>query len=508
MTTVTPSRPASRPSAKIVDVGFDTGDVILQPVPADLPAMLQALQPLSLSRVRPEQKGPCGIRAKTEITPLYTERRADVLFEAGLFRAAYGLLHLAGFELSSPPPRDGEVQCCPTWNANNSCGQAIAAFANANKCGILWLDSGVKVLTVLGFLIRMFPQARIVIATQHEDVAQGIFEALHRLLPPGQMRYVEPGSRDDCRPRVYVGRYFFLGGLSNELVDLFIPVDVQHLVNEFHDSLTRFPYARTIGIDFASRKHTDSERLWLGTRVGFRSLAIRHIGLRQRPVSVLLQSAPIPVTAGQPPLSYETYRCAVVHNANRNHRIAALVRFMGNRLRAKPPQFVVPEIVEARLQRRGQRVAVVVETVDHAVELARLLPTATLRFGAGADLEGLDARLPDIRQRLTARLRTSSLVICTTEAVKAVAPHRYDSLIMASGRRELPPLLCRFAYSAGETARFPLTVIEVAGPCRRSQTKWSRLGEYAEHTRWRLENADQTGLALYKLMNGDQRRRS
>lgn len=499
---------ADQPQPKLVEVYVDAGYVCLQPAPADLPSMLQALRPLSLSRVRAERKGQCGIRATTEITPLFAERHDDVLVEAGLYRAAYGLLQVAGFELSSAPPRDGAVQCWPTWNSNNSCGEAIAAFANANKYGLLWLDSGVKLLTVLGFLIRMFPQARIVIATQHEDVARRIFEALCRRLPAGQMSYVEPGSGDDCRPRVYVGRYFYLGGLSNELIDLFIPIDVQHLLNEFHDGLTQFPYARTIGIDFASRKHTESERLWLGTRVGFRSLAIRHIGLRQRPVSVLLQPARIPTTAGQPPLSYENYRQTVVYNDNRNRVIATLARFMGGRLRAKPPRFAAPEIVEARLRRRGPRVVVVVDTVDHAVELARLLPTATLRFGAGADLEGLDARLPDICQRLTARLRTSSLVICTTAAVNAVAPHRFDAVIMASGRRELPPLLWRFAYTAGETARYPLTVIEIAGPRRRGQSTWSRLGEYAEHTRWRLENADQTELALFGLVNGDQRRRS
>ena len=207
--------------------------------------------------------------------------------------------------------------------------------------------------------------------------------------------------------------------------------------------------------------------------------------------------------------SFEAHRDAVECNRDRNHLIAALARFMHARHRTRPPRRIVAGIAEAKSHRRGPRVLIVVESIEHALELVRLLPQAHLRIARSADLQGLDSQYPDFRQRLWNGIGSPKLLICTTTALRSVARYRFDTVIMASGRRELPPDLWRLAYAGGEAANYPLTVIEVAGPqLRRRTSPLKRICEYAEHTRWRLRNIDQTDVALRRLQQLAARRPS
>ncbi len=472
---------------------------------ADEDNVAEALSPLNITRVLPLRDDAYGCRVTTSTEPLLdADRDGEAWIESGLFLAAYRLLKRAGFHVMPRPPSADEVPKLAVSRTDNPCALALAHFINSNQCGTLWLDEGVKVLTVLALIIRLFPEARIVIATQHEDVARHIYNDLCRRLPRGQVRFV--GGRrdqmDDCQTRVYVGRYFHMGFLSSELIDLFVPVDVQFLTSDLHEGCLRFPFAKTIGIDFATRTHAEAERLQLARRLGFASLAIRHIELRQRPTVVFVQPAPVPPAAFAEPRSFDAHRDAVECNRDRNHLIAALARFMHARHRALPPRGIVAGIAEARRGRRGPRVLIVVEGVDHAITLAGLLPQALLRFARSADLDGLESLLPDFQRRLWIGLDSPKLLICTTTALRSVVRYRFDTIIMASGRRELPSDLWRLAYAGGEAANYPLTVIEVAGPqLRRRTSPLKRLCEYAEHTRWQLRNIDQTDVALRRLQH-------
>lgn len=118
--------------------------------------------------------------------------------------------------------------------------------------------------------------------------------------------------------------------------------------------------------------------------------------------------------------------------------IAALARFMHAPHRTRPPRRIVADIAAARSRRRGPRVLIVVESIEHALELVRLLPQAHLRFARLADLEELDLLYPEFRQHLWSGIGSPKLLICTTPALRSVARYRFDTVIMASGRRELP----------------------------------------------------------------------
>ena len=256
---------------------------------ADEVNVAEALSPLNITRVLPLRDDAHGCRVTTTTEFLLdADRDSEAWIESGLFLAAYRLLKRAGFHVMPRPPSADEVPKLAVSSTDTPCALALVQFVNSNQCGTLWLDEGIKVLAVLALIIRLFPEARIVIATQHEDLARQIHKDLCRRLPRGQVRFV--GGRrdqmDDCQTRVYVGRYFHMGFLSSELIDLFVPVDVQFLTSDLHEGCLRFPFAKTIGIDFATRTHAETERLQLARRLGFASLAIRHIELRQRPTEV------------------------------------------------------------------------------------------------------------------------------------------------------------------------------------------------------------------------------
>lgn len=501
-----------RASHGIIRVSYCDGYLGFDDDAADEVNVAAALSPLNITRLQPVRDERQGCRVATSTAPLLDpDRDGEAWIETGLLVPAYRLLKQAGFDVMPRLPSADEVPKLAVSRTDNPCGLSLAQFVNTHQCGTLWLDEGVKLLTVITLFVRLFPEARIVIATQHEEVAKQIYADLCRRLPKGRVRFV--GGRrdqmDDCLARVYVGRYFHMGFLSSELIDLFVPIDVQFLASDFYDGCIRFPFAKTIGIDFATRAHADAERLRIARRFGFAGLAIRHIGLRQRPTQVFVQPAPMPAMTPAEPDPYELHREAVDCNRDRNHLIVALARFMHGRHRARPPHRIVAGIAAAKSRRRGPRVLIVVESVDHAVELARLLPEANLRFARAVNMVGLETLLPDFQVRLWNGAGSPKLLICTTSALRSVAARRFDTVIMASGRRELPPDLWRLAYAGGEAANYPLTVIEVAGPQLRRQTSpLKRLCEYAEHTRWQLRNIDQTDVALRRLQQHSARRPS
>ncbi len=494
--------PQELASRDIVDASYWDGYISLEADASSIPAMLQVLSPLQVRRYRPMPDDAHGCRAVRSPESLDRACGNEVWIEAGLFAAAYLLLARAGFHVSLRPPTADEVTHLEVSRTEDPFELGIAKFVNSYESGTLWLDTGVKVPSLLTILVRLFPDARIAIATQHDEVAMRIFSCLCRCLPRGHVRYVNSrlDQIDDCQSRVYVGRYVNMSFMSTELIDLFVPVDVQFVANDFYDSCIRFPSAKSIGIDFATRTHTDSERLRLAKRFGFGSLAIRHLGLRQRPTTVFIQPAPMPAATLADSTAYEVQRDAVDVNRARNHLTASLARFMNARHRARPPRRIAAGIVEAKRQRHGPRVLVVVESVVHAFELARLLPHAQLRFARSVDLEGMETCFPDYRRQIWNGVGSPKFLICTTTALRSVTRYRFDTVIMASGRRELPPDLWRLAYAGGEGVRDPLTVIDIAGPqCRRRVSHMQRLSEYAQHTRWQLEHVDQTEVSLRRL---------
>lgn len=519
-----------RSSTRIVAT-YCSGTIRLQVPRKHRTKVREVLAPLSVRLIRPRERADGRFRAVAEEVALtdaallnttlaesalsdqanlYLDEGGEPVYALGLDDAVVTLLQQAGYAVSrSVVPCESILPLRrPTLESDAAIDPRIPWFVRNTFRGRIRIAAGVQLVDLLAGIIAAFPTARIAIVTEHRHTAAAIGEELCERFRNERIGLVlDPGRRDNGE-RIWIGRLFWSGALAVETFPLVLVIDSRMLLRARNDGCMFFHGARVIAIEHAQASYSDSEQRLLARWLGFENLTVRDLRLQQRSTAVICQPTTIAPAFTKTDNPYATYRDGVVQNSQFNNLVSVIAGFFACTGAPHAPRRIEPELVAAKSRLHGNHVIVVVELVEHAIELANLLTTAKLRFGSGVDLADLD--LPDLRRRLWNGCGSPPLTIATTAALSSVNPADYDVLIMATARPELPDCLWRFAYTTLDHAATPLLVVDFvdsrAGS--REQQSLTRLCEYSRQTQWQIATLSQTVVALQNLRRPRRRRRA
>lgn len=324
-------------------------------------------------------------------------------------------------------------------------------FVHQNELGLVRISDQVDVPAMIAELVIAFPERRIMVLGKVEKLRNHAASLL-RLLPPEFHRNRQiavahagrPLRVDDDRetPRLILCTPTMAADLESEKCDIVVMLDAFECLHErmawpLIQMDGRF---RLFGLLPASRVAKPYEAARLRVTFGFRQLDLRGKGLVRRDISYALMrqsgEAPEgsvlehPAVAGRRTLQSVNPLRAYVHHHHRNDMIARLARKLRGGQRIENHRY--SEIANwCRLQvRRPMSVMIVVDQLDHAVQLHRQLPDWPIVAGE-SNLDGIPAAVRRWINRCVSQWLPCQIVVA--DAVRRTKGHHADVVIWASG---------------------------------------------------------------------------
>ena len=360
-------------------------------------------------------------------------------------------------------------------------------FVRENDRGLIRYGAGVDPAVLCAEIALAYREAEVVIARATKRCVRRTGAVVQHLVPEARWRTRHGWDLLD-RPRVITtlpGRLGYCMVAIHQRDILLAPDALQMLGTHNLEGLKRAFRAHVIGFLPMDAKLSQSEWDRLRCWYGFSECVVPAYGRTMLPVEVLLGRFKARRRADLNASPLMVKRQEIWEHPIRNRLLAKLAQQVRTGRRTSPDsplnQFV----------RGPQRVAVLVESVGHAIELTRRLagwPLLTAEQINTAGLKRWQVRaLKDARRLLPA----GDGVIVTHAAAEQLDFRQFDVVIRADGGLGLPPRLDQLTLEGGEVDQRRLLLIDMADRQHPVTRKWSasRREAYAQ-AGWHLPGAN------------------
>lgn len=254
----------------------------------------------------------------------------------------------------------------------------VLATIAASDCGIIDAGTGFGKGFIISLLCKALPTLNIVVTTSALSVVNTLFEYLCKVLP-GQVGIIGGGRNIVANKRVIVSTFKSLGNIQPDKVQLLL-VDECHNVNDgtFGQEIMKFAFARKFGFS-ASVVRNDGSGLFLESLLGPVIFKMSYQETVDAGMVTPMKYFMMPCTSCPPVAQKEmpdvflkrwSYWC----NQSRNNAIKRIV-------------YSIKEVYNGQI-------LIVVSTLEHAIQLHRLLPWFKVAYYGNVDMEELRAKFP------------------------------------------------------------------------------------------------------------------
>ena len=274
---------------------------------------------------------------------------------------------------------------------------SVASFTRQHERGVIRVSGDFDRAVVVADLVRAFPESRLVVLAGKVAPLQRLHGKVagqcKDVLPPGQIRLVHDRCRlelgdDEEMPRLILATFLAAGDIDFPASDLVLLLDAEECVRDqaqlaLEQMDARF---RLFGILRANQRLAPFVADTIMAVFGPELIDLMSWGRVRRWAQVLWVENRQQSIAVDPGTSNFAYRC-YYHNERRNRRIKQIAV---NCLEPKAP-------TAGEQGNRPRNVAILVDRVDHAVALGKMLPDWPIIAGDKIDTHGLPG---SIRTRL------------------------------------------------------------------------------------------------------------
>ena len=374
-----------------------------------------------------------------------------------------------------PAPDEGAA-----WWHHGLCDAQMLAMIRAQDHGLIHYNAcgGMDLAWLIAQIALAYPQATLAVMVASVDLGHRLQRRIGRWIPKVAMLAAQPNTRPVGR--VVIGTHYGLADHEVELNkrDIVIFPRAQDALQEHAQTalMTADPKFRVFGFLPTDCKLSPYQQDWIRATFGFAEVTIPRHGFVTRPVRTVWSA----VEGGprqQPGTSLlKLNRQCVWYHPVRNRRIAQLAAKISQRdtnwLRQRMPEVSVAASATATC-----RVLVLAEAVEHALNLADLLPDWPVIVGEGVIEVGLDSKQRRLLAERRAMRVTSGPVIATPAGLArpgALGLNTVDVLIWTGAGKQLPPVPAEMLVSCPAQAR-GLLVVDFNDRHYPQLQRWSRL---------------------------------
>jgi hypothetical protein len=381
---------------------------------------------------------------------------------AGLAPALFALLGHAGYTVKN----DRMTDTLPTPLAEPDFGRApdrpLLEFIQSHERGMILLDrSMVDPVGLIARIAQSFPTATFaVMGTRAEEVKQF---AMGLRLHIRDVVWLTGKGCPTHPARVVISTPMGLG--DNQVLlperDIFVALDAVEAIGEPAQRALQYAQrARLFGLLDHARRPAPRDRDRIAAWFGFDSIFVPRLGFVDRPVAVAfarIDGGPRPVQNLE---GTALKREGLWTHPVRNRRLARLAKVLARKS--------YPEIQEHFPAVAGlledvptfPTVVVLVESLDHALLLADLLPDWSILAGPSVTTAGLPARqVETLKRRRGDGAGPPSLAIATLTGIGAIDLGGLDVLIRADGGDGIPSALASIPIEGDKVAN-PLLLVD------------------------------------------------
>lgn len=336
---------------------------------------------------------------------------------------------------------------------------ALLSFVSGNApCGLIeYQDREVDPAWIVAQIALEWPDAEIIVISATRANAEQMAACLKRYLAGSQVGMAVSDAKSDRRRLTVVtpGESVQAGML---LADFVIALDAVEAVGQRQQQALLQPMkARTFGLMKIGQRLSRYERDMITASFGFDRLRIHRHGVTARPVTVVQ----IAVRGGERVARNlnvpSTKLRAITQHGVRNRLICSIAKAVESQ-NAEKLHSLVPWQGWSTLGRA--RTVILVESVDHAIQLAKRLPHWAVLTGehvghyGWSNLDGLVTG-----ESLRSVWRSNQNVIVTFEGLRRAELQRVGVVIRADGLPGIPAPLTE--YSVSGNTNVPLMVIDL-----------------------------------------------
>ena len=349
------------------------------------------------------------------------------------------------------------------------CDRQMLALVQTQDHGLIRYGAhgGIDMAWLIAQIALAYPLATVAVMVGSVDLGYRLRQRVGRWVRGVVMLDAQPNTR--TVGRVVIGTPYGLaddGAELNKRALVLFPRAQDALQEHAQTALmTADPRFRLFGFLPADCKFSPCEQDWIRATFGFSEVTIPRHGFVERPVRTVWS----PVDGGPRfPLGasvLELKRLGIWQHPVRNRRIARIAREFSRRdinwLRRRIPEFAMAGIASTAC-----RVLVVVEGVDHALALAKLLPDWPVIVGDGVCEAGFDRYQRQLLAQRRTMPSTTGLMIATLAGLAQPGVLDFNSVdvvVWAGGGSHLPPLPAEMLICRPEQTR-ALLLVDVRRP--------------------------------------------
>jgi hypothetical protein len=447
-----------------------------------------------------------GLRTEQSKKVLYTASALEPAVRLALSRAGYQIVDNEITIIERTRTTLGEPVSASVPNGDPP-DRALLDLVQKHERGLIRCGHAVKVDWLIAQIALAWPEMTIAVAVWRREEAWRLAKALRKYL--GRVSVMTGAESPATVGRVVVSTYLALGnsprypGERHRCFDIswlntIIALDAVEATGKVAMECLSFALrARIYGLIAADAKPAPLECDHMRVLFGFAEASIPDHGCRVRPVQVVRY----PIKGGMTLPRYldavDLKRQGIWHNAVRNRKI---VKFALAFHEGRSEELVrnLPKIKTALDNAPIRGILVLVENLEHARELAQLLPGWALWTGENVHEEGL-------RPVQTNPLGTPpnpfgpARAIVTAERLRDVLLNEVDVLIRADGGVGVPPFGAGSLVEPDFENPRPLLLVDFNDKNLPVLRKWSKARKHAyeEHSwlapgqdpmQWRVEH--------------------
>lgn len=456
-------------------IRIDRDGHVLDVEPLDAPLLARLITESHVAQEDPSH----GYRLESQVEfllggPRRPNAGLEPVVEYVAIREGYCVEHRRGIGRPKPLPTP-DLARLPGSRAVDA---AWLDFLWTRRSGVVRYRQGqVELAWLVGQAAWAFPDARIAVIVVSRAKRERFFEQLRRYVP--DVMLVDNGPIPDGAGRIIVSSFTDLAhpDIEFEKFDIVIVLDAREALSRQGQLALATVDARfrLFGLVPIDCKMSPWEEDWIAATFGLEDLVIPKHGHEQRPVMVafakIAGGPELPATVDDGALA----RKGIWRSPVRNRRIARVAIALQKQEHGWLTE-QAPEVARGLEHGSGQRVVVLVDTVEHALALAPAMPGWPILTAAEVYGHGLDRA----QRRLLAERRstwsTGRFVIVTSEGMATLEPGSLDVILWAGGGCHLPPIPePQLVAKTGQVT--PLLVVDLNDrqhPALRRWTRWRR----------------------------------
>ena len=357
---------------------------------------------------------------------------------AGLTPVVTGLLRKAGYRIRGPALRtmlpEPDLQAVTRRGVMD---QRMLDLLRHHERSLVYYGQSIVPLWFVAQAALAYPTLSIAVATATLEEAQHAAKKMRRWLP-GQVTQLRSDRMPRDVKRIVVGNY---EALLNSCMDLhqrglLIVLDaVVFLGKRGMDVLNAAEQARLLGFLPLGQQVAPRDANQIRAFFGFQECHVPLHGRYPLPVDVVFEDD---VRRGRrADTDEDTLRCNLIwHHVGYNRRIGRLARALQIGDEAMLANF--PRVAKAIRHGRTDRLAILVDNLEHGIDLAKRLPDWKLATGSYVNTGGLNQRDQALLRKRT-NWTWGTPTIFTTAAADQINPQLLDVLIRADAGTGLPP---------------------------------------------------------------------